>query len=198
MNDNKQKLIKAVYEVTAASGIENATIDKICKIVKVSKQVVYNHYANKEALFERAFSAVFVDFDAEMREKYETRGLTENDISFSELSVLFWNEFLEFMVRNPNMALYFSRYRKSGYMTDEIWQSQEKNHKFFTNLFGKSMRSVYECEDRSAYVFIWSVAIDAALSLAIRNAKKAEPVTEAKKRAVYVFLKTLDEHVRKR
>ena len=62
----KEKILDAMFELLAEGGYDKASMRKIAKKVGIRESAIYNHYKNKEAIFEaileRLFSNAFEEF----------------------------------------------------------------------------------------------------------------------------------------
>ncbi len=62
----KEKILDAMFELLAQGGYDKASMRKIAKKVGIRESAIYNHFKNKEAIFEaileRLFTNAFEDF----------------------------------------------------------------------------------------------------------------------------------------
>jgi AcrR family transcriptional regulator len=75
----KEKIINAMMELVATEGYQGASMRKIARQVGIRESAIYNHFRNKEAIFEEIlkelFSSAFDDFfDRRPMEEAALRG----------------------------------------------------------------------------------------------------------------------------
>ncbi len=67
MNETKQKIVKAMYELVAERGYDKASIGRICERVGIQKPSVYYYFKNKEEIFLAVIDTYLYDHDASLQ-----------------------------------------------------------------------------------------------------------------------------------
>lgn len=95
----RQKILEAAKEIFLSTGFSNTTMDEIARQAKVSKNTIYNHFKNKNALFE----AIITDLSQNLLTSLLTPAI--RTAAPETALTLFATRFLEVIMSEPALAL---------------------------------------------------------------------------------------------
>lgn len=90
LTDKKRvQILDAAEELFHSSGVEHTSMDQLALLAKVSKRTVYNHFANKDALFQAILQRMFdklaqggeVKFDIAVPIDQQLRCIAEDEVA---------------------------------------------------------------------------------------------------------------------
>ncbi len=118
--DTKSKILDAALTLIAAYGYKGASIRKIAKAVGIRESAIYNHFPNKEAIFDALLEKIFQDpfddfFEKKPPSEYAKKGkrilmeyvATWKLVTFNQKQQLFFRIIFQEMIQNEKIRTLF-------------------------------------------------------------------------------------------
>lgn len=133
INDTREKLILAAYDVVSRVGLEGFSMQQVTTSAGVSKRLVYKYFGTKENfLFE-----CYVHVDRQIAAAFDSivEKVTSDNPLASETMAQVWFPYFKFMVGLGNQALFYYAYRDSANIYEVIENDAASAADYFKGFF---------------------------------------------------------------
>ena len=174
--DVRSEVLGAVYAVCADVGLENLTTKRISEAANASEAMIYYHFKNKADILEKAFLNIHTQIDEQFKKTFmEQKLVLEND--FQRVCFETWKVYYDFWRTHPAETDFYDSFIHSHYISTELWQRDNASYVFFMAVFGRLIADLAQKRGAGAFIFIWAMVIQSALTLAKRSIKSGEELT---------------------
>lgn len=174
--DVRQDAINSVYAVCADVGLENLTTNRISRAAGTSEAMIYYHFKNKTDILKAAFLNIHTEIDGLFRSAFAERGLAL-ELDEKKVCLETWKVYYCYWRDNPAKTDFYDSFIHSHYISAELWNTDNASYMFFMAAFGKLMQRLADKYGHSAYIFIWSMVVESAITLAKRTVKTGDDLT---------------------
>ena len=137
--DTKEKILLGMLDLVAETGLEKASIGRLCKKIKVSPGNVYFYFSSKVELLNTLYHYCISSLMDSI--KLESYSDISTDAEVSEYTTLMEDlikSVIYFFKSNPNMLNFVITSKSSCYLSDEIKRGRYKGTSFFYSFWEKS------------------------------------------------------------
>ena len=139
MIETKEKILLGMLDLVAETGLEKASIGRLCKKIKVSPGNVYFYFSSKVELLNTLYHYCISSLMDSI--KLESYSDISTDAEVSEYTTLMEDlikSVIYFFKSNPNMLNFVITSKSSCYLSDEIKRGRYKGTSFFYSFWEKS------------------------------------------------------------
>jgi AcrR family transcriptional regulator len=137
--ETKEKILLGMLDLIAETGLEKASIGRLCKKIKVSPGNVYFYFASKVELLNTLYHyCISKLMDSLGLEEYSDISEEADCFEYTSLMVNLVKNVIIFYKQNPNMLNFVITSKSSCYLSDEIKRGRFKGTSFFDSFWLKS------------------------------------------------------------
>ena len=139
MIETKDKILLGMLDLVAETGLEKASIGRLCKKIKVSPGNVYFYFASKVELLNTLYHFCIAKLIESLNlEDYTDISLDASRSDYTVLMEDLVKNTINFYRANPNMLNFIITSKSSCYLSDEIKRGRFKGAAFFDSFWKKS------------------------------------------------------------
>lgn len=110
LKENKRnKIIKAALTIFSKKGFHASSMSMVAKMAKVSVGTIYIYFRNEDDLIHQIFNEIKKEMASKLSENLRP------DMNTKDKFIIFWQDALKFLVKNPEKFRYLEQYVNSPY-----------------------------------------------------------------------------------
>ena len=135
----KEKLIRAVYHLAAAEGIEKVTMRKVAEGCGLSTPYIYQCYRDMPALMTDAYLRADMEVANLMHvvRNLHMPGINKRQ-ELEEASWVIWSLYWEYLMSDSDRAVFCWRYYLSGYFGTEVQEFRRTYYRDLTDFVDRA------------------------------------------------------------